>query len=126
MMVAQSPLVGANGVVVLNSVAHIGLYVSFVIDPCHAKFHQPVGDAQPFDEIGFLKFRVLVILIFNRTQYLTHCLNVLRLIGESLLQILYNIHCSHKFYNFVIFHRPANAVVAHKSAASCQSLVAKL
>ena len=95
-METQSTLVGADGVVVLHTVSHVCAHVALVIDPVDAELDDAVGDAQALNEVGFLKLRMLVVLIFDRSEHLAHGLDVLRLIGKLLLQFSYYFGCFHK------------------------------
>ncbi len=47
----DSAFVRANGVVVLNTITHIGLDVTLVISPSNAELNQTIGDAQTLDEV---------------------------------------------------------------------------
>ena len=95
-METQAALVGANGIVVLHAVTHVCAHVAFVIDPVDTELDDAVGDAQTLDEVGFLKLRMLVVFILDRSEHLAHSLDVLRLIGKLLLQFSYYFGCFHK------------------------------
>ena len=84
-MEAETTFVRANHIVVLNAVTHVCLYVTLVVYPCHTELYQAIWDAESLNKICFLELRMLVVLFFYCTQHLTYCLNVLRLIRESLL-----------------------------------------
>ena len=99
-MVAQTALVGADGVVVLHAVAHVGLHVAAVVDPSDAKLHQTVGNAEALDEVGLFKLGMLVILLLDGAQHLTHSLNILRLVRESLFQTLHHFCSFHHLFTF--------------------------
>ena len=86
-METDTALVGANGVVVLHAVAHVGLVVALIVHPGHAELINTVGDAKTLNQIYLFKLGVLVVLLFDSTQYLFHCLVILRLVGEASLQI---------------------------------------
>ena len=95
LVVAQTAFVRADGVVVLDAVAHVGLNLALVVGPGDAELDDSIGDAEALHEIVFLKFGVLVVLFFDGGEHLAHCLDVLRLIGESSFQILYYLCCVH-------------------------------
>lgn len=74
-MEAQTSLVRAYGIVVLHTVTHVCLHVAFVVDPRHAEFHEAVGNAQTLYKVGFLKFRMFVVLVFMvPNTWLTACM----------------------------------------------------
>ena len=98
----NAAFVRADGVVVLHTVAHVGLYVAFVVNPCHAELNQSVRNAQALNEVGFLKLGMLVVLFFDGAQHLTDGLNVFGLVRESLLQSFYNFYCFHCFLSFIV------------------------
>jgi hypothetical protein len=97
-VIAETTFVRANGVVVLNTITHVGLYVALIVNPCDAELANTIGDAKALDEVGLLKLRVFVVLLLNGGQYLTYGLDVLRLVGKSLFQILYNFCCIHNLF----------------------------
>ena len=82
---ADTALVGANGVVVLYAVTGVDLYLAVVIHPCYTECEDAVGDAQALYEVICFKFGVLVVLFFDRVQYLFNCLEIFRLVRESSL-----------------------------------------
>ena len=86
-MVAKTSLVRANRVVVLYAVTHVSLYVALIIYPRYAELDDAVWNAETLDEVCLLKLRVLVVLFLDSTENLTNCLNVLRLVWESSLEI---------------------------------------
>ena len=94
-MEANAAFVRAYHVVVLDAVAHVGLHLAFVVNPCNAELDNSVRNAKSFDEVGFLKFRVFVVLLFYGREYLAYGLDVFRLIGESAFKILYDLCCIH-------------------------------
>ena len=71
----------------LYTVTHVGLYVAFVVHPSDAELIDAVGDAQTFNQVGFVEFRVFVVLFFDGTQYLFYGLMILRFVGEPSFQI---------------------------------------
>ena len=99
-MEAQATFVRANGIVVLDAIAHVGLYVALVVNPVDAELNDTVGDAQPLNEIGAVKLRMFVVLFLDGTKYLADGLDILGLVGETLLQASYYFCC---FHNLVVF-----------------------
>ena len=64
-METDTALVRAYGIVVLDTVAHVGLHLSFVVDPSNPEREHSIGDTQPFDEVVAIKFGVFVIHLFD-------------------------------------------------------------
>jgi hypothetical protein len=85
---------------VLNTITHVGLYLTLVVNPSYTELDDTIGDAKALNQIGLLKLRVLVVLFLDGRKYLTYGLDVLRLVGKSLLQILYNLCCIHNLFLF--------------------------
>lgn len=99
-MEAYSALVGADGVVVLHTVAHVGPHVALVVNPVDAELDDSVWNAKTLYEIGLLKLRMLVIFFFDGAEHLTHSLDVFRLVWKLLLQFGYYFCCFHKLPSF--------------------------
>ena len=97
-MITQTAFVRTNGIVVLDTITHVGLYLTLVVNPCDTEFANTIGDAEALNEVGLLKLGVLVVLFFDSRKNLTYCLDVLRLVGEALLQILNNLCCIHNLF----------------------------
>ena len=104
-MKTDAALVRADGVVMLDAVAHISLHVALVINPVNTELQDTVGYTQSLDEVRPVKFRVLIVLIFCGCQHLAYCLDILRLIWKSSLQTFHNI-CS--FHLAVCFNKMVN------------------
>ena len=66
--------------------------VTLVIYPSDAELANTIGDTQTLDKVSLLELRVLVVLFLDGGKYLTYGLDVLRLVGKSLFQILYNFY----------------------------------
>ena len=66
-METDTTFVRADGIVMLYTVPHIGLYVTFVVYPCNAELVYAVGNAKTFNQVGFVEFGVFVVLFFNGT-----------------------------------------------------------
>ena len=88
-METDTTFVGTNGIIVLNAITHVGLYLAFIVNPCYAERDDAIGDAQALNEVGLFKFGMTVVLFFNCSKYLAHCLNVFRFIGKTLLEAFY-------------------------------------
>ena len=89
-MKTDTAFVRANGVVMLNTVTHIGLYVALVVYPCHAERDYAVWNAKALDKVGAVEFRVTVVLFLNSAEDLTNSLDIFRLVWEALLKALYS------------------------------------
>ena len=70
----QSALVWANGAIELHTVANVHLYLTLVIDPGHTEGDDTFGLNDTLDDLGLLKFRMLVVNVLNRLQHLSYCL----------------------------------------------------
>ena len=97
-METDTALVGADYVVVLYTVSHIGLHLTLVIHPCYAELIHSVGNAQAFNQVGFIKLGVLVVFFFNGSKYLFYSLVIFRLIGEASFQVFQNFFSVHNVY----------------------------
>ena len=82
-METDTALVGTNGIVMLNPIAHIRADIALIIDPCHTKLIDPIRNTQTLDEIHFIKFRMLVVFLLYCAQYFFYCLMIFRFIRES-------------------------------------------
>ena len=84
-METDAAFVRANGIVVLNTVTHIGLYVALVVYPCHAERDDAVWNAKALDKDGAVEFWVTVVLFLDCTEDLANSLDIFRLVWEALL-----------------------------------------
>ena len=100
-MEAQATFVRANGIVVLDAVPHVSLYVALVINPVDAELNDAIGDAQPLNKIGAVELRVFVVLFLDRSEHLAHGLDILGLVGKTLLQASYYFCCFHNLGCFL-------------------------
>ena len=50
----QSAFIWADNIVVLDTVAHVGLHVAFVVYPCDTELNESVGNAKTLDKIALL------------------------------------------------------------------------
>ena len=86
-METNTAFIWADSVVVLHTIAHVGLYVTFIVYPSNTELVNAIGDAKTFNQIGFVKLRMLVILFFNRRKNFFYCLMILRFVGEPSFQV---------------------------------------
>ena len=84
----------------LNAVAHVCVDFAAVVYPCDTEFDDTIRYAEPLNEIGFLEFRVFVILFLNCRKNLTYCLNVLRFVWKSSFEFLYDLRCVLNLFSF--------------------------
>ena len=61
----NTSLVGANAVVVLHAVTHVGLHLALVVHPIYAKLVDAVGDAEALNEFGALELGMLVVFFLD-------------------------------------------------------------
>ena len=83
----DAALVRADGVVVLHTVAHIGLHVALVVGPRDAELIHAIGNAETFDEVHLIELGVFVVLFFDSAKHFFDRLMVLRLAGETALEV---------------------------------------
>ena len=83
---AQSAFVGADGVVVLHAIAHVGADVAFVVRPGDAESVDTLRNAKALDEVDALKFGMFVVFLFDGGEYLLYGLMILRFVGKSLFE----------------------------------------
>ena len=79
----NTALVGADGVVVLHAIAHVGAHIAAVVGPRHAESVDALGDAQALHEVDFLKLGVFVVFLFEGEEHFFHRLVVLGLVGKT-------------------------------------------
>ncbi len=94
-METDTTFVGANGIVVLDAVAHVGLDIAVVVHPGNAELIYAIRNAEALDQVDLVELRVLVVLLLDGAEDLFYGLMILWLIRESLLQILKNFLCVH-------------------------------
>ena len=58
-----------------------------VIHPSNTELVNAIGDAKTFNQIGFVKLRMFVVLFFNGRKNFFYCLMILRFVGEPSFQI---------------------------------------
>ena len=89
-MITQTAFVRANGIVVLDTVAHVRLDITLIVNPGNTELVHSIGNAKTLDKVSLLELGVLVVLLLDGRKNLRNCLDVLRLIGESLFEIFNN------------------------------------
>ena len=95
-METDAAFVRANGIVVLDAVAHVGLHVALVVSPRDAELVHAIGDAQTLDEVHLIELGVLVVLFFDSAEHFFYGLMVFRLAGETTLEVFQYLLCVHK------------------------------
>ncbi|MPM63875.1 hypothetical protein SDC9_110759 [bioreactor metagenome] len=85
-MEADTAFVRTNCIVVLHTVTHVCLHVTFVVYPSNSELVYSVGYAQTLNQIRFVKLRVLVVLFFDGSQNFFYCLVVLWFVRKTKLQ----------------------------------------
>ena len=88
-METNATLIRTYGVIMLHTIAHIGLHIALVVNPRHTERNDTIGYAKTLYKVCTVELGVTVVLFFNCTEYLAHCLDVFRLVGEALFQTLY-------------------------------------
>ena len=92
----NTTLVGANGVVVLHAVTHVGLDVALVVHPGDAELIDAIGDAKTLDQVYLVKLGVLVVGLLDGGKNFFYGLMVLGLVRKSAFQILKNFFRIHR------------------------------
>ena len=64
-METQTALVGTDGAVKLHTVTEVHLHLAFVIYPGHTESDDALGLYDALDNLGFLKFGMLIIHILD-------------------------------------------------------------
>ena len=93
---AQSAFVGADGVVVLHAIAHVGADIAFVVRPRDAESVDTLRNAKALDEVDALKFGMLVVFLFDGGEYLFDGLVVLGFVGKSLFEFFQKVGSVHR------------------------------
>lgn len=81
---------------VLDTVAHVVAHAPLVIYPRHTERKHPVRDAQAFNKIVTLEFRIFVIHILDGGHHLLNCLQILRFVGKPTAQVVKQFCCFHQ------------------------------
>lgn len=95
-METDSSLIGANSIVVLYPIAHIGLHISRIVYPSNPEGVYFIGNDQSLDQVRFLKLWMLVINLFYRFYDLFNGLKIFRFIRKTSF---------HKTADFFGFHK---------------------
>ena len=75
-METKTSLVWSDSIVELYSVSCIGLNNSVVIYPCNTECQHSVRFYETLDNLGILKFRMLVINILNALKHFAYSLEI--------------------------------------------------
>lgn len=101
-METDTAFVRADYVVVLDTVTHVCLDITFVVHPRYTEFKYTIRNTETLDEVCSVKLWVFVVLFLDCWKYLTYGLDVLWLVRKSLFEILYNFSCIHNFLFLVV------------------------
>lgn len=74
--------VWVDGVVVLNMVIYVGLYVVFIVYLSYMELVYFVWNVKMFNQIGFVEFRMFVVFFFNGRKNFFYCLMIFWFVGE--------------------------------------------
>ena len=119
-MKTYAAFVRADGIVVLNTVAHVRAYTAFVIYPRHTESVNAVGDAETLNKVQIFKRRILVVFILNRIYHFLNSLKVFWLIGEAAPEVGNKFFCFHLFYLIIEIENRGNK---NKSGIDCNLFV---
>lgn len=86
-METDTAFVRANGVVMLNTVPHVGLHLTFVVDPGDTEREDAVGNAKTFNQVVTVELGVFVVSFLNGTQHFRNGLMVFGFVGKASFQI---------------------------------------
>ena len=67
-MEAETTFVGAEGSIVLHTVAEVDLGLTFIVNPHNAELEDTVGLNNALDNLSGLEFGVLVVFFFDGFQ----------------------------------------------------------
>ena len=93
----DTAFVRADCVVMLNTVTHIGLNITFIVHPSHTELIYSIRNTQTFDQVYFIKLRMFVVFFFNSRKYFFYCLMIPGSLGNLLFR------SSNTFAAFIIF-----------------------
>ncbi len=91
----ETTFVGAEGGVVLDTVAEVRLDFAIAVNPSHAEREDTIRLDESFDDLGLFELRVLVVDFFDAFEHFAHCLQILifaRMLGFQ------------SGHNFIDFH----------------------
>ena len=108
-METQTALVGTDGVVELDTVAGVHLYLSFIIDPRNAEGENTVGFDDALDDLRRFEFRMFVIHVLNGLENLLYSLQVFFLCRVLRLEAGHNLLCLHLICGLQLFNFPGGA-----------------
>ena len=84
-METNGAFVRANGIVMLNTIAHVGLNIALVVYPCYTERYNTIWNAKALNKVGAVEFWVTVVLLLDSSEDLTNGLYIFRLVREALL-----------------------------------------
>ena len=96
-METYTSLVRTDGVVVLNTIAHIRAHLALIVDPGYAEAVDSVRDTEAFDQIDVFKRRIFIVDILDGFYNFFYSLQILRLIGKPSLHLGKELCCFHLF-----------------------------
>ena len=102
-MEPDSPLIRANGIVVLHAITHIVSHVAVVVDPRNPETDDSVGNTQPFKQVDLFECRITVVDIGYRVDNFFNCLQIFRLMRKPSAQFLYKCFYVHSLFYLVVF-----------------------
>ena len=113
---SEPTLIGAYGTVKLHAVADVYMHLALVVGPGHAESDDALGFNHALNQLGTLKFGVLVVNVFNRNQNFSDCLQKLRFARMSVLQVFHDFFNLHSCLIFRLQKLLANIVVLFRTA----------
>ncbi len=64
-METDTAFVRADCIVMLDTVSHVGLDLTFVIHPSYTEGKNTVGDTKTFDQIALFEFGMFIVSLFD-------------------------------------------------------------
>ena len=64
-METDTSFIRADRIVVLDTVSHVGLDLSFIIHPGYTEGENTIGDTKTFDQIALFKFGMFIVSLFD-------------------------------------------------------------
>ena len=96
----QTALVRADGAVELHAIAYIDMNFALVVGPRHTEHDDTLRFDDTFDDLCFLKFRMLVVHILDGMKHFFYCLKEFRLSWMLLSQVLHDFFYFHSVLNY--------------------------
>ncbi len=94
-METDTAFVRANGIVMLDTVAHVVLDFAAVVYPTYTEREDAVGNTETFNEVVTLEFGIFIVGVLNRSYYFFNSLDVFRLVGKTPLKVGDDFRCFH-------------------------------